>query len=199
VFRSLGLAIFVVVAASVAGAYRVASAVPTDSTTAQNSAKKVGTMTTPHLVTVEEKKVVGIETRTTNRAESSPKTSKIGPLWGRFFAIEGTIPNKSNEKTILGVYTKYESDYMGEYSLVISSEVSSLENVPDGMVGIKIPSAKYLVFTSKGPMPASLIETWKQIWRYFSNNHEYQRAYTTDFELHDKADQTKVDIYIAVK
>jgi predicted transcriptional regulator YdeE len=153
----------------------------------------------PIIVTADEKKIIGVETRTTNRAEADPKNAKIGALWQKFFQVQDKIPNKKRVETILGTYTKYESDHTGEYSLIVSSEVTSLNVVPDGMVGMTIPSARYMVFTAKGQMPAALIETWKSVWEYFSKNPEYKRAYTTDFEMHEKKDPTKVDIYIAIK
>jgi predicted transcriptional regulator YdeE len=67
------------------------------------------------------------------------------------------------------------------------------------MVGATIPAARYVVFKAEGQMPAALIETWAHIWQYFSQKPPYQRAYTTDFELHDKAKASRVDVYIAIK
>ena len=137
----------------------------------------------PNPVTVNEKKIIGIETRTTNRAEANSQSGKIGPLWQKFFQVEGGIPNKKNANLILGTYTKYESDFNGEYTLIVSSEVTTLDNVPDGMVGTTIPAGRYLVFTAKGEIPQALIETWMSILDYFSRESKYQRAYTTDFEI----------------
>jgi predicted transcriptional regulator YdeE len=156
-------------------------------------------MPKPKLVTRDEMKIIGVEARTINRAEADPLTAKIPALWGRFFQFEDRIPNKTNNDAILGTYTDYESDHNGEYSLIVSSQVSDLNDVPDGMVGATIPSGKYLVFTAEGQMPAELIGTWAEIWQHFSDNTEYERIYTTDFELHDRNNQSKVDVYIAFK
>jgi predicted transcriptional regulator YdeE len=152
-----------------------------------------------NVVTKEEKKIIGVETRTSNSVEANPQTAKIPALWQKFFQVEEKIPNRKNADTMLGTYTNYESDHNGEYSLIVSSEVSSLDDIPNKMVGIAIPTARYLVFTAEGQMPAALIETWAQIWQYFSANPEYQRAYTTDFELHDKNNESRAEVYIAVK
>jgi predicted transcriptional regulator YdeE len=157
------------------------------------------TMTAPTLVRLVEKKIIGVEARTTNRAEANPGSAKIGALWQKFFQVEKSIPNRKNTDTVLAAYTRYESDYNGEYSIIVSSEVSSLESVPDGMVGATVPAARYLVFKAEGQMPGALIETWSHIWRYFSEKPPYERTYTTDLELHDKAKASRVDVYIALK
>ena len=157
------------------------------------------TVIKPNVVTKDEKKIIGIEARTSNSAETNSQTAKIPTLWQKFFQLEEKIPNRKNADVILGTYTNYESDYNGEYSLIVSLEVGSLDDIPDEMVGAAIPATRYLVFTAEGQMPAALIKTWTQIWQYFSANPEFQRAFTTDFELHDKNDESKVEVYIAVK
>ena len=47
-------------------------------------------------------------------------------------------------------------------------------------------------------MPQVVIETWSQIWDYFSNaDTGYQRAFTTNFEIYKSP--TEIEIYIAIK
>jgi predicted transcriptional regulator YdeE len=156
-------------------------------------------MSNPKPVTIGGKNIVGVEARTTNRAEMVSETAKIPALWERFFQAEGAIPNRIDPDVVLGTYTRYESDYQGEYSLIVGAEVGVSGNVPAGMAGLTIPPARYLVFTAEGEMPGALINTWMQIWQYFSDTSEYQRAYTTDFERHDKGAKARVEIYIAIK
>jgi predicted transcriptional regulator YdeE len=153
----------------------------------------------PKSVQKDEMLVMGVEVRTTNLKEASPTTAEISKLWQRFFQEQllKQIPNKINPGVILGVYTDYENNQDGEFSLIIASEVSSIDNPPESMVGITIPAAEYLVFSGIGELPNLVIQVWKEIWEYFSTQVEYRRAYTTDFELYEKQD--KVDIYIAVK
>src|SRR3954447_22529825 len=114
----------------------------------------------PNMVTRDAKKIIGIEARTSNRSEANPQTAKIPALWQKFFQVEERIPNRMDTNTIFGTYTNYESDHNGDYSLIVASEVSSLDDVPSEMVGLTIPSARYLVFTAEGQMPAAIIETW---------------------------------------
>jgi predicted transcriptional regulator YdeE len=150
-------------------------------------------------VTIRGKDIVGIEVRTTNSAEAVSETAKIPALWARFFQVEEAIPNRIDPGVILAAYTRYESDHHGAYSLIVGAEVGAPASVPAGMTGLAIPPARYLVFTAKGEMPGALIRTWMKIWQYFSVTTEYQRAYTTDFERHDKNAKATVAVYVAIK
>ena len=57
--------------------------------------------------------------RTTNEAESDPTTAQIGAHWQRFYgsALADRIPNRTDEAVLYGVYTGYESDHRGAYSI----------------------------------------------------------------------------------
>ena len=142
---------------------------------------------------------IGIEVRTNNTLEMDPSKAKIPVLWGKFFqeGIPEKISSKKPNSVPLGIYTDYESDHRGPYSLIASVETTDLKSIPNGMRGLTIPSGKYLVFTSAGRMPQALIETWMYIWNYFSKSSNYTRTYTTDFERYESKE--KVEIHIAVK
>ena len=146
-------------------------------------------------------KVAGISVRTNNADESDPSKAKIRALYNRFFGenIEEQIPNKTNEDYFMGVYTDYESDANGEYTLLIAKEVNGFENIHDKFQTKEITEGKYLKFTNEGEMPGVVIETWKYIWNYFSENDKYERTYTTDFEKYNKTVQNKVEIFISIK
>jgi len=155
----------------------------------------------PKVVTKDEIKLIGLETRTTNQQETDPAVAKIPGLWQKFFG-EGMvekIPNQVSPGGLFGTYTNYESDHTGEYSLLIAAEVDKTDNIPDGMTGLTIPPTKYLVFPVEGEMPMALVQAWGYIWNYFGNGTTYERDYTADFELYSANDPTKVDIYIAIK
>src|ERR1041385_2769995 len=110
---------------------------------------------------------IGIEVRTSNRAEMTVK-GKIGSQWQKFSVenVLSKIPGKRGD-AVLAVYTNYEGDGNGEYSFLIGSEVASLSDVPEGLVGREIAPAKYAVFTSdRGAIPGIIIEVWKRIWEY---------------------------------
>lgn len=173
----------------------------------------------PQLVQRQETLVMGIELRTTNRQEMNPDTAGIPQLWHQFLterqpSHDGVAPSQSplsqsplsqspssqsppsEAQPVYGVYTDYASDELGEYSLILATEVSSIDNPPEHQVGIAIPSGCYLLFEGSGDPAAAAIQTWRQIWHYFRHNSPYQRAFTTDFELYEPQ---QTSIYIAVR
>lgn len=153
----------------------------------------------PKLTTRDVFTATGIEVRTDNAREMNPATGQIAGLWQRFFQenIPGNIPGKQPAGVPLGIYTDYESDHTGRYTLIAGVAVTQAGSTPQGMRSVTIPAGKYLVFTATGPMPQAVFEIWGQIWKYFSAESKYQRAYSTDFEEYHGGD--KVEIYIAVK
>lgn len=153
----------------------------------------------PKLITRDAFTAAGIEVRTDNAREMNPATARIAGLWQRFFQenIPGSLPDKKPAGVPLGIYTDYESDHSGGYTLIAGMETAQAGMTPAGMRVVTIPAGKYLVFTASGAMPQALIETWGTVWTYFSSNPRYTRAYTTDFEEYLSDD--KVAVYIAVK
>lgn len=141
--------------------------------------------------------VIGIDCQTSNAPEAGPQD--IPKLWGKFYAedVMSRIPNKiSNE--VIALYCDYEGDYTQPYSLVIGCAVRSLDEVPAGMVAKTIPASSYAVFRAVGEYPASLIETWGNIWK----QTDLKRTYTGDFELYgDKflsGSPKEMEVYIAI-
>lgn len=141
--------------------------------------------------------IVGIACRTSNAPEAGPQD--IPRLWNQFYGedIINQIPNKvSNE--VVALYCDYEGDYTQPYSLVIGCPVSSVLGVPEGMVAKMIPSGSYAVFCAVGEYPASLIETWGNIWQT-----GLKRTYTGDYEFYgDKfvsGSPQEVEVFIAIE
>src|SRR5215469_1456275 len=116
----------------------------------------------PELRTRNEFSIIGIGARTSNPAEMSGSGAKIPGLWNDYFAkgVAARIPNKLEDQSTLAVYTDYEGDHTGIYSIVLGQQVSSLGEVPDGMMGLKIPAGRYLVFPADGPVPEAIIAAW---------------------------------------
>lgn len=144
--------------------------------------------------------VAGIRTQTTNTNESNPDTAIIPDLWQQFFSenIESQIPNKTEQTSILGVYWNYEGDSEKSYNLLTGREVSSLQAMPNELVGLEIPESDYLVFSDNGDMPQIIYSMWHYIWDYFSKSDQYQRQYSYDFECYSNDSDGKVDIYVAI-
>jgi len=128
--------------------------------------------------------VIGIECRTSNAPEAGPHD--IPKLWEKFNKenIISKIPNKA--------------DYTQPYSLIIGCQVSSLDDIPKGMVTKTISAGSYAIFPAIGEHPKALIETWSHIWQ----QRNLDRTYTGDYEVYgDKfisGSPKEVDVYIAI-
>ncbi|MCH7638027.1 MAG: effector binding domain-containing protein [Bacteroidetes bacterium] len=154
-------------------------------------------MSAPKLVNLPAFDVAGTSVRTSNVAEQNPATAQIGDNWQRFFADghHERIPKASDK--LLGVYTDYESDHEGPYSQIVGCETTTVDDLADGLVAVRIPEQDYLVFRVEGEMPMAVIEAWGRIMAHFTGAGDYERAYTADFELYQN--ESTVDIHIAVR
>ncbi|MBZ2164546.1 GyrI-like domain-containing protein [Methanobacterium spitsbergense] len=141
--------------------------------------------------------VIGIEIRTSNEQAMED----IPSLWEKFYTkdIKKNIPNRL-DNNVLAIYTNYEGNFTKPYTYILGCAVNSLSDIPDGMIGKSISSAKYEIFTAKGKMPDKIVEVWQYIW---SPEIDVKRSYVTDFEVYgDKyndLENSEVEIYIGVK
>ncbi len=138
--------------------------------------------------------LLGISTRTNNENEKNQETQKIAPLWEKYDEenIYSKTLNKANNTSFYGVYSNYESDVNGDYDATVAVEVTKSKN--NAMI---IENKKYLVFKKEGELPDVCFDLWQEIWDYFANHSEYERAYTVDFEKYSK--ENLIEIYISIK
>lgn len=160
----------------------------------------------------------GISTRTTNNAEISHDTAKLGRLWQKFY--QNHVSHLSEGEDIYGVYHNYESDdLVGAFDVVASwkaeSEQAAGENVdplsPENIlsaahgsdvVTVTIPAGKYLVFTEEGRMPNTVMNAWEKAWEYFHDSScEHTRSYNVDFEhyIGGNLEYGQLDLYIGIE
>ena len=141
--------------------------------------------------------VVGISARISNEGDSVAK--EVEALWERFWQedIRNQVPHALNED-IYAVYTDYETDYTGPYTLTIGLSVASLKDIPKGFRGMTIEEDTYQKFTSRGKMPEAVLKTWFEIW----GNKTLNRAYRADFTVHGEkyfdGDQAEVETFISI-
>ncbi|PLY05774.1 MAG: AraC family transcriptional regulator [Arcobacter sp.] len=135
----------------------------------------------------------GLSVVTNNKNEMNPETAKILQLWSDYEEknIYGATFNKSNKQDMYGVYSNYVSDVNGDYTVTVAVEVTKPKNA------MIIDDQRYLVFQKDGEIPDVVVDCWKEIWAYFENEPEYERAYKIDFEKYSKEDQ--IEIYISIK
>ncbi|MGA8493639.1 MAG: GyrI-like domain-containing protein [Terriglobales bacterium] len=159
----------------------------------------------PKVVEQPEFSVIGIQARTSNAKEMTGDGA-IPKQWAKFFKedIGDKIPNKVGP-TIYAVYTDYASDRNGEYDFVIGMKVSSVPEIPPGMVATKVPGGRYAVVTSAhGPVAQVVPQAWQRAWSL--EDHKQlggARAYKADFEVYDQRSQNPrnslVDLYVGLK
>jgi predicted transcriptional regulator YdeE len=107
----------------------------------------------PTVKQVERFIVTGFSVRTQNSDEFNEKTAKLPNLWQQFYTSE--LANNAN---IFSVYSNYDSDANGPYTVTVG--VKS-DHVQTQLSRVTIEAGNYLVFQGIGPMPATVVETWK--------------------------------------
>jgi predicted transcriptional regulator YdeE len=93
---------------------------------------------------------------------------------------------------VYGVYSEYESDASGEFTVTVGTKSDGLTKS-----NVSIKSGTYLVFPANGPMPTAIIDAWKAVWEHFSHAQIYTRSFETDFE--EYIGQDLAMIYIGIK
>ncbi|MCW8400332.1 effector binding domain-containing protein [Legionella sp. PATHC038] len=146
----------------------------------------------PQQIKVEAFTVTGLSVRTKNADEFNSETAKLPELWQRFYASPISIKSRS---PIYGVYSAYESDHHGFYTVTAGVAIHDPEINDFDKLNIK--KGNYLIFKNSGPMPNAIIEIWQAIWHYFDTQSTVARAYETDFEVYMEQEQCAV--YIGIK
>lgn len=133
--------------------------------------------------------VTGLSVRTQNSDEFNEKTAKILTLWQKFYTSE--LATNAN---IFSVYSNYDSDVNGPYTVTVGVESDYAQTQ---LSSVTIQAGNYLVFQGTGPMPATVVETWQQVWAFFETSTEHRRKFISDFEAYSGPDQ--VAIYIGLE
>lgn len=167
-------------------------------------------------------RLAGISVRTTNAEEAGPN-GRLPGLWDRYFRERETIAatageNGTSNDALYALYTDYESDASGAYTVIIGHEqgtekagnqtLHESENqytdlTKSGLQHAVIPASEYIVFeTRRGPVQTVVAEAWGRIWAYFEDAQD-KRTFTGDYEHYDLRDfdpgNAVVSIYIAVQ
>lgn len=152
------------------------------------------------VVELKEKTVVGLTTRTRNSDEDM--TSKIGSLWNDFYqkGIYASISNKANAKAC-GIYSDYETDVNGEYSVTVGCEVTNAMETSNHTIIKTIPAGKYAKFIVRGQMQKAVSDFWEQLWKINFGDRNLERSYQCDFEEYQNGDMenAEIHVYISVK
>lgn len=146
------------------------------------------------IINLTEKTVAGLAGRTNN---ASPEMGMvIGGLWQKYYGegIYQSIGGKMNEKA-LGIYTDYENDETGDYTIMVACETLG-EQIPESVVVRNIPAGKYAKFIVRGDQQRAVAEFWMKLWAM-----DLPRAYVCDFEEYqnDNIEEAEIHVYIGLK
>ncbi|CAM3127806.1 Transcription activator, effector binding [Legionella steigerwaltii] len=158
-----------------------------------NLKERIMIHSTPQLIKVDAFTVMGLSERTKNSNEFNSETARLPGLWQRFYASKISIKPSS---PIYGVYSAYEADHNGFYTVTAGIATHDLE-ITDDFSRVSIKEGDYLIFKNSGPIPKAIIEIWQAIWHYFDTQSTVSRAYETDFEVYMGQEQCAV--YIGIK
>ena len=177
-------------------------------------------MTAPIQALTEDQTCTGISIRTTNIAEISHETAKIGKLWQKFY--QNHVSQLEKGADIYGVYHNYESDDVGAFDVVASWKVDSQQDEQaqsgnddtastvktvknknaSNLVTVSIPTGNYMVFAEYGNMPNTVMNAWEKAWAYFNDpSCEHTRTYNVDFEryVEGNLEYGQVELYIGIE
>ena len=143
---------------------------------------------------IESRQVHGISVKTNNIDELDSTKAKIGRLHQQF--DKQVTVNYVGGECVYAIYYDYESDASGVYSVMCGFDGDPKDI--KSLTTLEIQTGKYLVFSATGKIPKIVIETWGEIWEYFSSEGcKYRRTYSTDFEFYKGLNE--VEIYIAIE
>ena len=139
--------------------------------------------------------IVGVKHRTTN--ENKKAMQEIPVFWSKFIEEKtiDLIPNKTGSE-LYALYTNFEDGRSGAYDIIIGSKVSSLEDIPDGLVGITIPGGTYAKVVAKGALAPALLEAWQGIWA--DENLIVYDPLQVDYEVYGEKAQNPEDVEVPI-
>ena len=135
--------------------------------------------------------------------EDNKAAKDIPNLWDSFFKtrLYKKIVGIVNPDQFYGIYS--DLDFHNNFTFAICFEIKNLKTIAQDMYKNIIAPGNYVVFTAKGKMPETLVNTWHYIYGNWLPNSKYDRNKGIDFELYNNAfkpdDYSEVDIYIPLK
>ena len=144
-------------------------------------------------------KIIGLVTQSSNN--DGQAIEDLGKLWAQFFGdnIINKIPNAISSN-IYSVYTDYETDFRGKYTTIIGLEVSTLDEIPEGLIGREFQPQIFKKYIAKGELHEAVGKTWAEIW---NDDEILNRTYIYDYELYTEKAQNpadaEIEIYIGVR
>jgi len=155
----------------------------------------------PNIITKPEMTVIGIST--TYQYDDF----NLSKMWSVFKQRKAEITSMIPDTHGFGIYENYQEnagiDETTVFTYLCCAEVSSLNDIPEGMVGRVIPEQMYAVFTHKGTVD-NIDNTLRYIWGDWLPTSKYSYANKPDFELYSKRfipdnQKSEIDLYIPIQ
>jgi len=132
----------------------------------------------------------------------------IGQLWEKFNKRFGEIKNVVGGEACYGVADNMATEVYS-FDETVAKEVSSFNDIPEGMVTKVLPPKKYLVFTHKGLIVGkngemNLNKTYEEIFGKIIPSLDFEVDNDFNFELYDErfshySEESELDIYVPIK
>jgi AraC family transcriptional regulator len=156
----------------------------------------------PKIVTKDEVKVIGM------RYYGANQNNEIPQMWSEFNQRIPEIKNIKPDGAAYGICTELdvpleELTDEHEFEYIAGMEVTSLDEIPEGMVGKVIPAHKYAVFTVKGIQ--NIGPTYHYIYGDWAKETEHELDKAPDFEYYDERfdpntpNDSELALYIPIK
>ncbi|MET4558961.1 AraC family transcriptional regulator [Lysinibacillus parviboronicapiens] len=102
--------------------------------------------------------------------------------------------NNGEIKGVLGVCVPdkhYKENSLMDYWIA----TEHVGEVPDNLLTMEVPAAKWVVFEVHGPMPDAMQNTWKQIYSEWFPSNPYEPAGSAELEVYSDEDPFSPDLY----
>lgn len=120
--------------------------------------------------------------------------------WEEFRRIGASIPG-ARLGTTYGIMCGADME-RGTFEYMCAVEVDSFDTLPRELGRLRVPAARYAVFTHNGPI-AGIQRTWGAIMEWLPRSG-FESAHTPDFELYDSrydvaTESGEVEIWVGVR
>ncbi|CAH2213485.1 AraC family transcriptional regulator [Tepidibacter aestuarii] len=143
------------------------------------------------VVKKEEFKIVGISKRVTTKNHENFKV--IPRLWDEVAknGILEKIKKNASELGVLGVCHDYDKE-QEEFNYMIATEGEHIEGL-DNYEVVNVPSCKWAIFESIGPMPDAIQKIWHKIFAEWFPATRYEHADAPELEVYLPGDPNEED------
>jgi AraC family transcriptional regulator len=114
---------------------------------------------------------------------SCESSAGVPAQWQKFLPHFPNVPGQLNHKAY---GAKYHFDDEGNFDYLCGVEVADFSRVPEGWATLRLPAAKYAVFTHPEHI-STIRRTWATIWDSWLPSSGHEVADAPHFELYDES------------